>query len=71
MESYTLFMSRKTKALLGFFPSQMSGFRIYLTRRTDVERFFKEIEPANQKHQERFRMFWLGGGSPVGAGDGL
>jgi len=43
--------------MLGYKPSEISLFRVYLTQRTEVERFFKEIAPANTKHQTRFRKF--------------
>ncbi len=40
---------------LEFRPSEVScGRVIYLTRRNDVSRFFKEIQPANTKHIRRF-----------------
>jgi len=42
---------------LGYRPSAISGWQIYLTRRDDVYRFFKEIKPANTKHLERYRKF--------------
>lgn len=40
--------------LLGFFPSQISKFRVYLTRKEDVKKFFKLIKPSNNRHLERF-----------------
>ena len=40
---------------LEFKPSEVSSFRVYLTRREDVERFFREIRPANTKHLRRFK----------------
>ncbi|MEY4747527.1 MAG: hypothetical protein RLZZ416_576 [Candidatus Parcubacteria bacterium] len=40
---------------LGYAASESSAHRIYLTKRDVVQRFFKEIRPANQKHQRRFR----------------
>lgn len=39
---------------LQYYPSAVSADRVYLTRRSDVERFFQEIRPANLKHQRRF-----------------
>jgi len=43
---------------LGYCTSHISGFRIYITQRDDVLRFFKEIKPSNPKHKERFKTFW-------------
>lgn len=63
---------RRMLYMLGYHPSAMSAYRIYLTRRGDVTRFFKEVVPANQKHVERFEKFanyWVG--RPVGGGDWL
>ena len=37
--------------------SSISGWQLYLTRREDVARFFKEIKPANSKHLERYKKF--------------
>ncbi|MDB5264586.1 MAG: hypothetical protein JWN64_157 [Parcubacteria group bacterium] len=43
---------------LEYKPSEISaGVVVYLTRRKDVERFFREIKPANTKHQQRFENF--------------
>jgi DNA-binding transcriptional regulator WhiA len=39
---------------LGYRVSELSLFRIYITRRDDVERFFAEIQPMNAKHQDRY-----------------
>lgn len=51
---------RKGLILLGFYPSQISKFRIYLTRREDIIRFFKIINPSNTKHKDRFILFLRG-----------
>lgn len=48
---------RHCLSLLGYNPSNISCFRIYLTRQGDIARFFQEINPANAKHQDRFLMF--------------
>lgn len=40
---------------LGYSPSAISAHRVYLTKRTDIERFFHEIQPANAKHRRRFQ----------------
>lgn len=37
--------------------SGTSLYRIYITKRADVERFFMEIAPANLKHRRRFDKF--------------
>lgn len=69
-ESRPLLISvRRSLIELGFHPSVISVNHVYLTRRAEVGRFFKEINPANPKHQERFKLFWAG--SPVGCGGGL
>lgn len=39
---------------LGYRPSAVGKHNFYLTRRSDVERFFREIRPANTKHQKRY-----------------
>ncbi len=42
---------------LEYAPSRLSTWRIYLTRRKDVLRFFREIHPRNPKHVSRFCSF--------------
>lgn len=42
---------------LGYRVSETSAYRVYITKRKDVERFFKEIAPANAKHCRRFDKF--------------
>lgn len=39
---------------LEYNPSDISLYNMYLTRRGDIERFFKEIKPANPKHVSRY-----------------
>lgn len=39
---------------LGYRPSAISSWKIYLTRRNDIDRFFSEIRPANTKHLRRY-----------------
>ncbi len=46
---------RKMLLALEYRPSEVSAFRVYLTRKGDMERFFREICPANAKHLRRFR----------------
>lgn len=43
--------------VLEYSPSAVSIHKIYITKREDVERFFREIKPKNIKHQERFEKF--------------
>jgi hypothetical protein len=40
--------------------SAISSHRLYLTKISDVERFFTEIAPQNPKHNERFEKFIAG-----------
>lgn len=42
---------------LGYSPSAISGYRLYLTKRSEVRNFFLDIRPANPKHQRRFAEF--------------
>lgn len=42
---------------LGYKASEASAYKVYITKRKDVERFFKEIAPANDKHRRRFDKF--------------
>jgi len=39
---------------LEYNPSRISLYNMYLTRKEDVERFFKEINPSNPKHISRY-----------------
>lgn len=43
---------------LEYSPSQISAHKVYLTKKEDVERFFREITPKNLKHVSRFNMFY-------------
>lgn len=49
---YSLHNMLKT---IGYNPSAVSGYNIYLTRKEDVQRFFREVKPANVKHQRRYK----------------
>ena len=40
---------------LKYSASRISSYNLCLTKETDVARFFKEINPQNQKHQVRFK----------------
>ena len=42
---------------LGYKPSEITSHSIYLTRNSDVSRFFTEIKPKNRKHKFRFKCF--------------
>ena len=42
---------------LHYKPSEITCGKIYLTRKDDIVRFFREISPKNPKHLERFRKF--------------
>jgi len=39
---------------LEYSPSSLSNVTFYVTRQKDVRRFFKEIQPKNKKHVERY-----------------
>ncbi len=39
---------------LGYTPSSISAYRVYLTKRQEIARFFTEIKPANLKHVRRY-----------------
>ena len=49
---------------LEYRPSKISAWRIYVTRRDQVARFFQEVRPQNVKHQRRLdnfeRRWWSG-----------
>ena len=53
-------LSRSVRNLLvklGFNPSRISGYNLYLTRRSDLFKYFNEIGFGNKKHEERFLEF--------------
>ena len=54
---------------LGYTPSSIGSKNLYLTKKLELQRFFKEIQPKNTKHLERYKKFCVG--SPVGSGSGL
>lgn len=39
---------------LQYSPSRISSHKVYLTKKEDVQRFFREIQPKNKKHIKRF-----------------
>lgn len=47
---------RKGLAILGYSPSKISGFHIYLTKNKDIRNFFDKIQPANKKHLKRYKI---------------
>jgi hypothetical protein len=49
----TRYMLRK----LGYSPSKESIFKVYLTRRPDLEKFFSEIRPAHKLRVGRYEKF--------------
>ncbi len=58
---------RSMLKMLKYSPSAISGWQLYLTKREDVARFFKQIKPANSKHVQRYNKF-KSAGSPVEGG---
>jgi intein/homing endonuclease len=53
--SYPLLLSLQTILFkLGYNPSAVSSGKVYLTKISDVKRFFREVKPNNAKHQSRF-----------------
>ena len=48
---------RKMLITLEYKPSEISSYRVFLTRKTDLDRFIREIRPANSKHLRRFKEF--------------
>jgi DNA-binding transcriptional regulator WhiA len=48
---------QKVLRTLGYSPSAVSGWQLYLTKSSEIERFFREIQPANTKHKRRFSVF--------------
>lgn len=49
--------TREILLSLGYKPSQITCRSLYLTRKEDLCRFFKEIRPANKKHIDRASSF--------------
>lgn len=42
---------------LQYKPSSISSCKIYMTKKEDISRFFREIKPQNAKHLKRFNVF--------------
>lgn len=49
--------------IVGYAPSEVSSHKIYITKKEEVDGFFREIKPENQKHKRRFEAFKY---APVG-----
>ena len=53
--SVPLLCSLRTALIrLKYSPSEVSGKSVYVTRSHDIDRFFKEVAPANTKHLRRY-----------------
>jgi len=50
---------RKILQDLGYRPSKISSFKLYLTRKSDIIRFVKEIGFGNPKHVKRAKKFGI------------
>ena len=46
---------RKMLIVLGYKPSRLSSWKVYITHQEEVRRFFGEISPKNFKHIRRFK----------------
>jgi len=53
--------TRSALLSLGFFPSKISGYNIYLTRKNDLHKYYKEVGFNNKKNEKRFLEFNIGG----------
>lgn len=49
--------TRSALLSLGLFPSNISGYNLYITRKNDLHRYYKEIGFNNKKNEERFLKF--------------
>ncbi len=57
-ESLPLLKSIRDMLLyIGYSPSKISGYKVYLTKKSNIERFFREISPKNPKHIRRYIDF--------------
>ena len=45
---------------LGYSASRVSSHKVYLTKKDDLERFFREIQPQNSKHCLRYKKISVG-----------
>jgi intein/homing endonuclease len=51
--------TRKLLLDLGYHPSNISSYKVYLTRKTDLYRYVKEIGFGNPKHFKRAKKFGI------------
>lgn len=51
---------RKMLFELQYSPSCISSHKVYLTKKEDIKRFFKEIQPQNSKHSTRYKTICVG-----------
>ena len=51
---------------LGYSPSKESIYKVYLTKKTDLERFFKEIKPSHKLRVDRYEKFVSMINAPIG-----
>lgn len=49
-----LYALQRMLSALGYTPSEVGSYCVYLTRRSEIDRFFAEVRPANTKHLQRF-----------------
>lgn len=54
-----LYSTRKILLELKYHPSHISGYNLYLTRKSDLYRYIKEIGFGNKKHLERAKNFGI------------
>ena len=43
---------------LQYNPSRLSSHKVYITKKDDILKFFREIQPKNKKHVERFKAIF-------------
>ncbi len=48
--------TREGLSMLGYSPSKISKFKVYLTKNADIQNFFLFIKPANKKHVKRYNI---------------
>ena len=49
--------ARNMLVSLGYSASRAVGYKVYLTKKSDIAKFFKEVSPQNIKHRQRFENF--------------
>lgn len=50
---------QKMLEILRYHPSSITSHKVYITRIPEIKRFFREVQPANPKHQRRFESFFI------------